>query len=110
MLKKYWQYILILVTLLISTGVLISKLKYQEKLRNDTSSAATKREENQIPEKISIPKTYTVKSGDTLWGIAEKEYGSGFKYHDLISKNPGKTFKFKNGHEGLIFPGTVLIL
>ena len=30
---------------------------------------------------------YTVSHGDTLWGIAEKEYGTGFKWVDIASAN-----------------------
>lgn len=34
-----------------------------------------------------IPNTYTVKKGDTLWGIAKKELGDGQKYKDLVKIN-----------------------
>ncbi len=34
-----------------------------------------------------IPKTYTVKKGDTLWAIAKKELGDGQKYKDLAKSN-----------------------
>jgi nucleoid-associated protein YgaU len=49
------------------------------------------------------PKTYTVKSGDTLWGIAKKLFGDGSKYTQIASKN---TIKDVN----LIYPGQVLKL
>ena len=37
-------------------------------------------EETGAPENNEAGRTYTVKSGDTLWAIAEKMYGSGGKY------------------------------
>lgn len=33
--------------------------------------------------------TYTVKSGDTLWGIAKKYYGNGAKYTKIYEANKG---------------------
>lgn len=49
----------------------------------------------------NIPSTqYTVKSGDTLWGIAQKFLGSGSKYGLIMSAN-GLT-------SDLIYPGQVL--
>ena len=46
--------------------------------------------------------TYTVKSGDTLWSIAEKLYGDPWKYHDIEAAN--------NLKSAMIYPGQVLIL
>lgn len=51
----------------------------------------------------TIPKTYTVKSGDTLWAIAKKELGDGSKYTELAKLN-----NIKNPN--LIYPGQVLRL
>jgi nucleoid-associated protein YgaU len=34
-----------------------------------------------------MPKAYTVKSGDYLWSIAEKIYGSGYNWVDLANAN-----------------------
>lgn len=50
-------------------------------------------------------KTYTVKSGDTLWGIAKRFYGSGAKYSTIFNANKGK---IKNPN--LIYPGQVLTI
>ena len=36
-------------------------------------------------------RTYTVKSGDTLWGIAKKELGSGARYTEIVQLNGLKT-------------------
>ncbi len=39
------------------------------------------------PKEKVKPITYTVKSGDTMWAIAKKQYGDGAKYTELYSKN-----------------------
>lgn len=50
-------------------------------------------------------RTYTVKSGDTLWAIAEKMYGSGGKYMKIFEAN---TSILKNPDK--IFPGQELVI
>lgn len=49
------------------------------------------------------PKKYTVKSGDSLWQIAQKLYGDGSKYPALAAKNGIKS-------PYLIYPGQVLLV
>jgi nucleoid-associated protein YgaU len=53
------------------------------------------------------PKTkmYTVKSGDCLWNIAKKFYGSGAQYTKIVNANKSK---IKNPN--LIYPGWVLVI
>ncbi|GKX29195.1 phage protein [Vallitalea longa] len=58
---------------------------------------------NTREEQKSTPKSYTVKSGDTLYGICKKLLGDGNKYKEIASKN-----NIKNPN--LIFPGQVLQL
>ena len=50
-------------------------------------------------------RTYTVKKGDTLWGIAKKYYGNGAKYPTIYDANKDK---IKNPN--LIYAGQVLTL
>ncbi len=47
--------------------------------------------------------TYEVKKGDTLWAIAERYYGSGAKYKQIVEANQPM---IKNENE--IYPGQVL--
>lgn len=42
-------------------------------------------------------RTYTVKSGDTLWGIAKKELGSGARYTEIVKLNGLKTNTIYSG-------------
>jgi nucleoid-associated protein YgaU len=63
--------------------------------------------QNDIKPAAAAPesKFYTVKSGDTLWAIAEKEYGkgNGAKYNNIFEANrPMLT------HPDKIYPGQVL--
>lgn len=62
-------------------------------------------------------KTYTVKSGDTLWAIAQKFYGSGAKYGTIYNANKSaiestaKSRGMKSSDGGhWIFPGQVLTI
>lgn len=50
-------------------------------------------------------RTYTVKNGDTLWGIAKKYYGDGAKYLTIYNANKGK---IKNPN--LIYVGQTLTI
>lgn len=36
-----------------------------------------------------MPSHYTVREGDTLWGIAASVYGDGARYCELLTANPG---------------------
>lgn len=57
--------------------------------------------------KVEVSKDYTVVSGDTLWDISNRFYGSGFSWTKIRDANPGKIGKLKNGNP-LILPGQVL--
>lgn len=50
-------------------------------------------------------RTYTVQSGDTLWAIAQKEYGSGGKYMKIFEAN---TSLLESPDK--IFPGQELVI
>lgn len=76
-----------------------------------------------IPEEAASEKeetggeTYVVVSGDTLWGIAKKFYGSGMKYsliydanREAIETTAKEHGKSSSNHGHWIWPGQVLVI
>lgn len=62
-------------------------------------------------------KTYTVKSGDCLWNIAQAQLGKGARWKEIYTKNKDviekeaqRRGKKHSNNGNLIFPGTVLSL
>lgn len=41
-----------------------------------------------LPPAQPVSRTYTIRKGDTLWSIANREYGSGQKWRDIAQANP----------------------
>lgn len=58
------------------------------------------------PDEKPVPKKYTVKPGDSLWKIAQMQYGNAAKLNDIYEINQGIIGKDKN----LIRPGMELIM
>lgn len=95
----------------------ISFVKHQDITIKVTKAQSTKTNTNTTKRATSTANTYTVKSGDTLWAIAQKFYNSGAKYTTIynanknIIENTAKKRGYsssKNGH--WIFPDTVLTI
>jgi nucleoid-associated protein YgaU len=54
--------------------------------------------------------SYTVKSGDTLWEIAEARYGNGADWTKILDANSSDIGYLPNGQQALIVPGQTLVL
>jgi nucleoid-associated protein YgaU len=111
MIKQNLGYIISGVIILICVVIIYQKFSFSQKLLKDTSSTSTVRKEEdskiQKNSEVKVNK-HIIQKGDTLWDLSVKYYGDGTKYPEIIKKNPGKTYKFTDGREGLIYPGTEL--
>lgn len=70
-----------------------------------TAASPTFSNSNRAVEK-SIPRSYTVVSGDSLWKIAQKFLGSGSRWNEIYTYNNNKSII--GGNPNLIYPGQVL--
>lgn len=78
----------------------VNELSIKPSAKTNASSASSR-----PPAAKSTAKTYTVKSGDTLWKISQKTLGKGGRYMEVYSLN---TDKLKSPN--IIHPGQVLTL
>lgn len=58
------------------------------------------------PDIKPVPKTYTVKPGDTLWGIAKLNLGSGSRWREIYDANAGVI----GPDSDRIYPGQELVM
>lgn len=77
----------------------------QVKVNIPKATATVKKEQPRVDNTVQ-PKTYTVKSGDCLWNIAKKFYGSGGRCTEIYNANKGVI----GGNPNLIYPGQVLTI
>ncbi len=77
----------------------ISARKVKVKDKKATVQKTKKRVDNSVK-----PQTYTVVSGDCLWNIAKKFYGSGAQYTKIYEANKSVI----GGNPNKIYPGQVL--
>lgn len=62
--------------------------------------------DSSLPQPAPKAVVYTVVAGDSLWKIAEKHWGNGSKYPEIIKANPGKLKDDKS----VIHPGDELLI
>lgn len=92
-----------------------AKTSSSKKKSSKTKSQATtkkKKSGSQASSKSSVSKgysSYTVKKGDTLWGIAKVKLGAGTKYKKIYNANKTASKGFnKISNPSLVMPGWVI--
>lgn len=73
------------VAVVVVTGVLI--FNYVREKKAETAKSETKKVEQKSETNISLPATYTVVAGDSLWTVAQKYFGSGYNWVDIATAN-----------------------
>jgi len=81
--------------------LIFSFIQSRNSIAGQTQSTSTVSKEEVVD--LTAPKTYAVETGDSLWSIAEKIYGSGYNWVDLVSAN-----KLQN--PSVLYVGTKLIV
>ena len=101
--ESYTSLILGAIVVVIAVFLVFSFAKMRNtgnKAQVGTSSSQTAEQKTQAKQ---LPKTYTVKEGESLWTIAESVYGSGYNWVDLAKAN-------KLANPGVISAGDKLVV
>ena len=68
-------------------GILTYNYFVKNQIRNSQETAKKAEEQQKAAQQPSLPATYTVAEGDTLWSIAVKHYNSGYNWVTLVAAN-----------------------
>lgn len=114
--EKYGRDVYVSISLLQYKGYVTKTITFQDSASSSGTKAATVSAPRDTSTKTA-EKTYTVQSGDSLWGIAKKQLGNGSKYAEIyaLNKDAIEAAAKKNGRASSsngrwIYPGTVLKL
>lgn len=78
----------------------------QTKTTQKVATASITNTNSNRPVEKSVPKTYTVQNGDSLWKIAQKYLGNGSRWNEIYTYNNNKSII--GGNPNLIRAGQVL--
>lgn len=96
------------VTFVKAKSLVVEKVAAKKKTTGNNKNTGKKKDTKtaKTDKRTSPPaaKTYTVRSGDCLWKIAQKFYGNGALYTKIYSANKGVI----GSNPNLIYPGQVL--
>lgn len=72
--------------IVIVLGVILFNLFNKTSSSQNTTPAAAQTQSGDV-DKNSLPGKYTVKDGDTLYSIAQKYYGDGYQFNQIVKAN-----------------------
>ena len=104
--ESYTSLFLGIVVVVVAAILVFSFLKgrnFNKTTSTQSTATVSATAQQQVGGTKMLPKTYEVKSGDDLWNIAEKVYGSGYNWVDLASANNLQD-------PNLLYSGTKLIV
>lgn len=85
--ESYTSLVLGIVVVIIASILLISFLRGKGADVKDTTQQTSSAQTSITPQQETNSSSYTVKAGDDLWSIAEREYNDGFRWTEIASAN-----------------------
>ena len=101
--ESYTSLLMGVVVIVIAVLVVVSIIRVNRHIQETSSTATGPAEAPITTGQKTFPRTYVVRTGDDLWHIAEKEYGSGYNWVDIARVN-------KLDNPGMIFSGNKIVL
>ena len=80
--------VLLIVAILFFSNYKSPKSSPLASIENSSNETKYRQELTDATASVSLPTTYEIKSGDTLWSIAENFYSSGYNWVDIQYANP----------------------
>lgn len=85
--ESYVSMVLGLLVVIVAALLIFNFLKTKREERKPTEGEVIPGEETKAVEEVSLPTTHKVASGESLWTIAEKYFGSGYNWVDIAREN-----------------------
>jgi len=103
--ESYTSLVLGIVVVIIASILLVSFLRGKGLEMNDTEKGASSTQTSITQEMGNKQGDYTVKAGDDLWSIAEREYNDGFRWKEIAEANNIENASLIEEGESLVIPG-----
>lgn len=92
------------ILVVVITSILLLSIVHNKSVNKEQQTSSTQTQRKTNTPASSEHKKYTIKKGDTLWSIAEKEYNSGYNWVDIAKANNLTNPGMINAGNSLIIP------